>query len=73
MAYKNGDIKKKDFDAFRNTYMGFVFQEYNLLDNYSIGQNIKLPLELQHIKATNGAIILQKNRFVKNKTDLFCI
>ncbi len=50
------DFNEKDFDAFRNTYMGFVFQEYNLLDNYSIGQNIKLPLELQHIKATNEQV-----------------
>ena len=50
------DFNEKDFDAFRNTYMGFVFQEYNLLDNYSIGQNIKLPLELQHIKATKQQV-----------------
>lgn len=47
------EFKEKDFDAFRNTYMGFIFQEYNLLENYSIEQNIKLPLELQHIKPTD--------------------
>ena len=38
------DFKEKDFDAFRNTYMGFIFQEYNLLENYSIEENIKLQL-----------------------------
>ena len=50
------EFKEKDFDAFRNTYMGFIFQEYNLLENYSIEQNIKLPLELQHIKATDEEV-----------------
>ncbi len=50
------EFKEKDFDAFRNTYMGFIFQEYNLLENYSIEQNIKLPLELQHKEVTEQAI-----------------
>ena len=50
------DFKEKDFDAYRNTYMGFIFQEYYLLENYSIEQNIKLPLELQHKKVTEQAI-----------------
>lgn len=50
------DFKESDFDAYRNTYMGFVFQEYNLLDNYSIEQNIKLSLELQHKKPTEQEI-----------------
>ena len=50
------DFKEKDFDAYRNTYMGFIFQEYNLLENYSIEQNIKLPLELQHKEVTKQAV-----------------
>lgn len=64
--YDGGDViingkstkqfKEKDFDAFRNTYMGFIFQEYNLLENYSIEQNIKLPLELQHLKVTDDEV-----------------
>ena len=36
--------------------MGFIFQEYNLLENYSIEQNIKISLELQHQKATKEEI-----------------
>ena len=51
------EFREKDFDAFRNTYMGFIFQEYNLLENYSIEQNIKLALELQHKQATNDEIV----------------
>lgn len=49
-------FKESEFDAFRNTYMGFIFQEYNLLENYSIEQNIKLSLELQHKKAAKEEI-----------------
>ena len=36
-----------DYDSYRNTYIGFVFQEYNLLDSYTVGENVALALELQ--------------------------
>ena len=36
--------------------MGFVFQEYNLLDNYTVEDNIKLAMELQHKKCSNKEI-----------------
>ena len=41
-----------DFDNYRNTCIGFVFQEYNLIDTYSVEDNIKLALELQGRKYT---------------------
>lgn len=47
---------EKNWDAYRNTYMGFVFQEYNLLDNYTVEDNIKLAMELQHKKCSNKEI-----------------
>ena len=45
------DIKASDYDAYRNTYIGFIFQDYNLLDELTIGENIMLALELQNQKA----------------------
>lgn len=36
-----------DFDSYRNTFIGFVFQEYNILDEFSVEDNIALALELQ--------------------------
>ncbi|MCL2061603.1 MAG: ABC transporter ATP-binding protein/permease [Firmicutes bacterium] len=36
-----------DFDSYRNTHVGFIFQEYNLIPTYTVGDNIKLALELQ--------------------------
>lgn len=36
-----------DLDSYRNTYVGFVFQEYNLMDGYTVGRNVSLALDLQ--------------------------
>ena len=38
---------RNDFDSYRNTYVGFVFQEYNILNEFSVENNIALALELQ--------------------------
>ena len=40
-------FKGKDYDSYRNTYLGFVFQEYFLLQDYTVYKNIALALELQ--------------------------
>ncbi|MEE1313506.1 MAG: ATP-binding cassette domain-containing protein [Lachnospiraceae bacterium] len=37
-------IKEKDLSSFRRDNLGFVFQDFNLLDNFSIQDNIFLPL-----------------------------
>ena len=42
-------IKEKDLTAFRRDNLGFVFQEFNLLDTFSIKDNILLPLVLRNI------------------------
>ncbi len=41
-----GGIKDKELAAFRRKNLGFVFQEFNLLDTFSIEDNIFLPLVL---------------------------
>ena len=46
------DFGGSDFDAYRNTFIGFIFQEYNVLDDFTVGANIGLALELQGKKAT---------------------
>lgn len=40
-------IKEKEISAFRRDNLGFVFQDFNLLDNFSLKDNILLPLVLQ--------------------------
>ena len=56
------DFVGSDFDAYRNTFIGFIFQEYNVLDDFTVAANIGLALELQGKKATDEAIsgILQQ-------------
>lgn len=39
-------IKEKDVAAFRRDNLGFVFQDFNLLDTFTLGDNIYLPLVL---------------------------
>lgn len=39
-------IKEKEISAFRRENLGFVFQDFNLLDTFSLKDNIFLPLVL---------------------------
>lgn len=41
-----GAIKEKDLAKFRREHLGFVFQDFNLLDNFTLEDNIYLPLVL---------------------------
>lgn len=50
------DFSMGDFDSYRNTYLGFIFQEYNILEDFNVGANIALALKLQGEKATNERI-----------------
>lgn len=40
------EISEKNISEFRRNHLGFVFQDFNLLDNFSIRDNIFLPLVL---------------------------
>lgn len=40
------EIKERDISAFRRDNLGFVFQDFNLLDTFSLKDNIFLPLVL---------------------------
>ena len=53
------DFKDSDWDTYRNKYVGFVFQNYNLVTSYSLEKNISLPLSLRgasKTERTNKAI-----------------
>lgn len=40
------DVKEKELATFRREHLGFVFQEFNLLDTLNVTDNILLPLVL---------------------------
>lgn len=43
-------LKNEDLALFRRRELGFIFQDFNLLDTLSIKQNIILPLALENTK-----------------------
>ena len=55
-------FKQSDFDSYRNTFIGFIFQEFYILEKYSVAKNIGIALELQGKKSDENAIneILEK-------------
>ena len=59
ISSKNFDQQR--FDSYRNTYVGFIFQEYNVLEEFTVGANIALALELQGRTATDDEL----NRLLK--------
>jgi putative ABC transport system permease protein len=59
--YSSGDLlidglstkqyKDSDWDAYRNTTIGFVFQNYNLISHLSVLENIEMALSLSGVSA----------------------
>lgn len=50
MGKSSADFTPTDFDSYRNTFIGFIFQEYNILNEFTVEDNIALALELQNKK-----------------------
>ncbi len=46
----------RDLDRYRNDYIGFVFQEHNLIEKESVRRNVSLALDLQSSKDTEGKV-----------------
>ena len=59
--YDDGDLiinnkstkkyKNKDWDAYRNNCIGFIFQNYNLISHINILQNVEMGLTLSGVKS----------------------
>lgn len=52
----SNEFTQSDFDSYRNTLIGFIFQEYNILEEFSVGANIALAMQLQGKKSTAEAL-----------------
>lgn len=40
-------ISGEQIDSYLNTYVGFIFQDYNLIGHYNVYDNVKIALSLQ--------------------------
>ena len=56
MGRSSRDFSPTDFDSYRNTFVGFVFQEYNILGEFTVEDNIALALELQNKKRDSAKV-----------------
>ncbi|WP_077329644.1 ABC transporter ATP-binding protein [Virgibacillus siamensis] len=52
-------MKDKQLAEFRKHHLGFIFQEYNLLDTLTVKENILLPLSIQKVSKKAAAKMFQ--------------
>lgn len=52
---KFSEFSASEYDSYRNTFIGFIFQEYNLLPEFTVEKNIKIAMELQGRSADDEA------------------
>lgn len=45
-----------DLNDYRNTFIGFIFQEYNVLTEFSVEKNIEIAMELQGLKSNDAEV-----------------
>ena len=58
------DLKEPHLSSFRRDKLGFIFQDFNLLDNMTLKENIVLPLALSK---TSYKIINQRLKNISEK------
>jgi ABC-type lipoprotein export system ATPase subunit len=67
-------LKPKDRIELNKKYVGFVFQQYHLLDNLTVAENLDIPLSYRNVKASERASLVADtlDRFqIVGKKDLF--
>ncbi|MBM7617341.1 putative ABC transport system ATP-binding protein [Weissella uvarum] len=64
------NMNDKDMANFRNHDMGFIFQNYNLIESLSVAENIGLPLNLQKVPTKLTRERVQKVSALLNIQDL---
>ena len=67
-------IKPKERIELNKKYVGFVFQQYHLLDNLTVAENLDIPLSYRNVKASQRAAAVADtlDRFqIVGKKDLY--
>ncbi|HEY3205300.1 MAG TPA: ABC transporter ATP-binding protein [Thermoanaerobaculia bacterium] len=67
-------LKPKERIELNKKYVGFVFQQYHLLDNLTVAENLDIPLSYRNVKGSERAATVADtlDRFqIVGKKDLF--
>ena len=59
-----GKFTTAEHNNYLNSYLGFVFQEYNILKDLNLFDNIALPLEMQNVERKE---IKRRRAFDRNR------
>ena len=51
------DFSERELDSYRNTYLGFVFQEYYLIETENVFDNIAFALRIQNRKIDDKVVL----------------
>lgn len=46
-------FSERKFCNYRNSHIGFIFQDYHLIDELTVGENIRLSMDLVNVKGKN--------------------
>ncbi|MFW6079766.1 MAG: ABC transporter ATP-binding protein [Gemmatimonadota bacterium] len=68
------DLKPKKRNALHKANIGFVFQQYHLLDNLTVAENLDIPLSYRNVKRSERQALVADilDRFnIVGKKDLF--
>lgn len=57
IIFNGTEITKKNVDSYRNSNVGFVFQQLNLIETFTMKENIKLAYDLSCQKMTEESVI----------------
>ncbi|EES75345.1 ABC transporter, ATP-binding protein [Paenibacillus sp. oral taxon 786 str. D14] len=53
-------LKEKELAKFRKSHLGFIFQEYNLLDTLTVKENVLLPLSIKNVSRKEADLKFQE-------------
>lgn len=70
--FNNVEITKYNIDAYRNSYIGFVFQDFNMISSFSLKENLNLAFDLCNKKSTDKEIrtLLESVGLIDNTTSV---
>lgn len=59
-VFMDKKLESKDFSEFRQNYVSFVFQDFNLIDDYNVAENVALGGRLSHSGGEEVSSLLKK-------------